>query len=133
MCVCERYFARLLEYCFRQFVYPAAGHNAKARSTLQALEGLAGNTLQPTPCSPDSSFICHWGVWSFFPRDAEAACWPAEGKRRLGLQALAEGLPVHPALHRGLLHQQPGNPGTQRNAGAGSFAPIRHWKYGGAV
>lgn len=79
----------------RQFVYPMAGHNAKARSMLlKALEGSAGNTLQPSPGSPDSCFIWHLGVWCFFPRHVKAALWPAEGERCSGLQAGAESLPL---------------------------------------
>lgn len=44
----ERNFARLLEYCLRQFGHPVSGHNAKAkRVLLEALGGSAGNIAQP--------------------------------------------------------------------------------------
>lgn len=115
-------------------MYSMAGHNVKAKSMLlKALEGSAGSVLQPSPCSSDSCFLWHLCVWCFFPRDVKVALWPAEGERCAGLQARAESLPLHPALHRGLSHQQPGNPSPQRNTGAGCFAAIRPWKYGGAV
>lgn len=108
MCVCARVyvregnFARLLEYCLRQFVYPASGHGVRAgRMLLRALEGSAGNILQPSPCSPGSCCIWLVRLWGFFPRDVKAASWPAEGERCPGLEARAESLPLHPALHGG--------------------------------
>lgn len=99
-CVCahvhvwESNFARLLGYCLRQFVCPAAGHGAKGESALlEALEGSAGSRPQPGACSADSCFIWHLCVWWFFPRDVKAALWGGKVHSAAGVGGKSPSLP----------------------------------------
>lgn len=131
MCMWERNFARLLGYCLRQFVCPAAGHGAKGESALlKAPEGSAGSRPQPGPCSADSCFIWHLCLWWFFPRDVKAALWGGKVHSAAGIGGKSPSLPC---LARRAFAPAAGQSQHWGNTGAGCVAPTWLWTYRGAV